>query len=94
MIKHYNIQVFGIVQGVNFRTAARDQAKALGITGFAKNTGGNSVYIEGEGEEASLQAFIRWCNTGTKWSRVERLEVSEGPVQNFTEFKVKRSFLW
>lgn len=88
MIKHYNIRIFGQVTGVNFRSAAKQQARQLALTGFAKNESGGSVYIEAEGDDANLQAFIAWCKAGTRWSKVERVEVSEGALKNFLDFKV------
>jgi acylphosphatase len=89
---HTNITVSGKVQGVDYRTTAREQARNLGVAGFAKNMTNGSVYIEAEGEEAALQDFITWCKTGTPWSKVEKVEVEEGEMRDFKEFTVERSF--
>lgn len=90
MAKHFNITVFGLVQGVNFRTSAAEQARSLGITGFAKNTKDGNVYIEAEGDEAALRKFISWCEAGTPWAKVERVEAAEGQMKNFREFRIDR----
>jgi acylphosphatase len=88
MRKHLDIKVFGRVQGVNFRSAAETKAADLGIAGFIKNEADGSLYLEAEGEEAELRNFVDWCKTGTPWSEVERVEVSEGGTRNFIDFEV------
>ena len=91
VLNHLTIRIFGDVIGVNYRSAAREAAEGLGITGFARNEPGNCVYIEAEGEEAALRQFVDWCRTGSARSKVGRVEVWEAPVKNFTEFKVMRN---
>ena len=71
---------------MNFRTTARQQAESLNIAGIARNKEEALVYIEAEGQEANLNAFIDWCKRGTPQSTVSRVKVEEGPLQNFTEF--------
>lgn len=88
MLMHLNIRIFGRVQGVNFRSAAKSSAQRLGIAGFAKNEQGNTVYIEAEGQEENLNKFADWCRGGNSWSKVERVEVKQAEMQNFTEFAI------
>jgi len=87
-LKHLNINIYGLVQGVFFRTSAKEQADSLNLTGFAKNMPDGSVYIEAEGEENSLDKFVKWCNSGPSMARVEKVVVSEGSLKNFKEFEV------
>ena len=86
-MKHLNISIFGRVQGVFFWISAKEQADKLGLTGFAKNMPDGSVYIEAEGEKNNLDKFLKWCNRGPSMTRVEKVEVSEGPLENFKEFE-------
>ena len=86
MIKHLNIKVYGLVQGVFFRTIAREQANKLGITGFARNESDGSVYIEAEGEKEKLDEFVKWCKVGPTSAKVDKVEVTEGEIKNFSEF--------
>lgn len=88
-MKHLNIIVYGLVQGVFFRTSAKEQADKLNITGFAKNEPDGSVYIEAEGAEKDLNKFIKWCNKGSSIAQVEKVETSEEQVKNFSRFEVK-----
>ncbi len=87
-LKHFDIHIFGRVVGVNFRSAARDKAKSLKLTGFVKNEADKTLYIEVEGESTNLQKFIKWCNKGPFFARVDKVEVGEGELKNFDEFKI------
>ena len=87
MIKHLNIKVYGLVQGIFFRVTAKKEANKLGITGFAQNKPYGSVYIEAEGEKEKLDKFVSWCKIGPSLAKVKKVEISESPLKNFTEFK-------
>ncbi len=85
--KHLNIKVYGKVQGVFFRVSAKDEADKLGLKGFARNEKDGSVYIEVEGKKETLDKFLEWCKNGPEAAMVEKLEIKEGTVKNFSEFK-------
>ena len=87
MLKHLNIKIHGQVQGVFFRVSAKEEAEKLGITGFVKNAPDGSVYIEAEGEKENLDKFIKWCKNGPEHAEVEKIEVTEAHLKNFSEFK-------
>ena len=88
MIKHFNIKIYGLVQGAFFRVSAKEQADKLSLTGFAKNESDGSVYIEAEGEEKNLNKFIKWCNIGPEMAQVEKVVITETPLKNFSEFTI------
>ena len=88
--KHFNIRIYGNVQGVFFRASARTHAEALDITGFARNESDGSVYIEAEGEEENLKQFIEWCYRGPERAVVTKIETEEGAFENFSAFEVER----
>ena len=87
MLKHLDIKVHGQVVGVNFRHHIRQLAEELGITGFARNEGDNTVFVEVEGEEQSLDQFVEACKTGSKYAKVEKIEVASGEIKNYSDFK-------
>lgn len=87
-MRHFNIKVYGKVQGIFFRITAREEAEKLNITGFARNEEDGSVYIEAEGEKENLDKFISWCRKGPPLAKVEKVEVAESPLKNFSEFEV------
>lgn len=90
MLKHLKIKIYGRVQGVFFRWEAGEKAKELGITGFAENAPDGSVYIEAEGEEENLKAFLDWCKKGPPVAGVEKAEFDfSGELENFDDFKTK-----
>lgn len=88
MIKHLNIKIYGLVQGVFFRANAKEEADKLGITGFAKNMPDGLVYIEAEGEKKNLDQFIKWCNKGPSMAQVEKVIITEGYLKTVKEFEV------
>lgn len=89
MPKHWNIRVFGEVQGVFFRYSAKDKAEELGITGFARNEAGGSVYVEAEGEEEALRVFLEWCKKGPSSANVSNVESTEEALENYKEFSMQ-----
>ena len=88
-MQHFNIKIYGIVQGVGFRYHAIRQANSIGITGFVRNEPDGSVYIEAEGNEIALAEFMQWCKTGPSHAQVEDVIVKEGILKNFTSFEAR-----
>ncbi len=90
MKRHYNITVKGKVQGVFYRASTKQKADELGIAGFVRNETNSDVYIEAEAEEALLLKFVDWCNKGPENAAVEIVLVSEGTLNSFNQFEVRR----
>lgn len=89
-MKRALIRIHGRVQGVFFRHSAREKARELNITGFARNEADGSVYIEAEGEESTLERFIAWCCVGPELAEVERIEVLySNELKHFTDFIIE-----
>jgi len=86
-MKHLNIKIYGQVQGVSFRYYSKEQANALGLTGFVRNATDGSLYIEVEGELEVLEKFIDWCRIGPSLAQVEKIEIEEGKVKGYKEFR-------
>lgn len=87
---HKNILVTGKVQGVYFRASAKQKAVELGLKGFVANRPDGSVYAEAEGAELPVSLFIDWCRKGPASAEVDKLQVTEGPVKNFSDFHIAR----
>lgn len=83
------IRVFGKVQGVGFRYYTQKKASELDITGFVQNRPDGSVYIEAEGEEEKLDAFILWCNNGPAWARISNVQVQQTPPFGYNDFVIR-----
>jgi acylphosphatase len=69
------VHIYGIVQGVGFRNAAKHLADEKHLLGFAQNMKVGSVYIVAQGEEKDVAAFVDWCRVGPSRARVDRIEV-------------------
>ncbi|HMM12307.1 MAG TPA: acylphosphatase [Bacteroidales bacterium] len=88
-MKAVSMSIFGRVQGVGFRYYTEREARRLGISGFVQNRPDGSVYIEAEGEDAAMEAFIAWCHQGPRWAVVRKITVSELPPLGRIGFVVR-----
>lgn len=89
-MKHLNIAVYGVVQGVFFRASTKQEADRLGVHGFVRNEPDGSVYIEAEATEAVLEQFVTWCKHGPPRARVDECVVLEGELREYDRFEVRR----
>ena len=78
MIKNYQIQVVGKVQGVWFRKYTFEEALRLNIVGFVRNEQNGAVYIEAEGIESDLNRLLRFLEKGSPMSKVESVNCEAG----------------
>jgi acylphosphatase len=69
------LTVTGRVQGVSYRARAQEKARALGVTGYARNLPDGTVDILAEGETAWLEEFIAWCRKGPAFAKVSHVAV-------------------
>lgn len=81
----------GRVQGVNFRTATRDRALALGVTGWVRNRSDGAVEGNATADSAMLEAFIVWLRHGPRIACVEDLKIEEIETQVFSGFDIRRT---
>jgi acylphosphatase len=84
-----HVFVIGRVQGVAFRASARKEALSLGLSGWIRNRRDRDrVEIKVEGDEESVGRFLTWCESGSRFSRVSKVEVSDDedaePLPEFT----------
>ena len=68
--------VSGHVQGVGFRAFARDEARALGLSGYVRNEWDRTVVGQAEGPLSELEAFRSALERGPLFGRVSRLDWS------------------
>lgn len=89
-IEHRIFLVSGRVQGVFFRQSTLQQARQLGLTGYACNNPDGTVTIEAEGSAEVLATLENWCRQGgPPAARVDELAVTVGPVQGYATFEVR-----
>ena len=90
MEKHFEITVYGRVQGVGFRYAAREKARSLRLKGWVKNLPDGSVRAVVEGTESACGEFIQWCRSGTGYSWVEKVDIHEDRPEGLGPFTIDR----
>ncbi|GAB4455951.1 MAG: acylphosphatase [Anaerolineales bacterium] len=87
-----HVWVRGRVQGVGFRAHVEFYARQIGVTGWVRNVGYDTVEAVAEGERAKVERFIGMMKEGPRMSRVDEARVEwENPTGEFREFGVRRS---
>ncbi len=90
---HYNIRVYGVVQGVGFRPFIYQLALRSNLSGVVCNTSGY-VEIDVEGPKTKLDLFVADITAKTPPAAViERLVTLEQPVEGYSHFKILDSRL-
>ncbi len=65
--------ISGKVQGVFFRVSLRDQARSLGVSGWARNNPDGTVEALITGESGNVDQIINWCSKGPPDAIVENI---------------------
>jgi acylphosphatase len=82
--------ITGRVQGVFFRRAAAERARAPAIGGWARNLDDGSVEIVAEGRRANLELLLSWAHNGPRQARVDTVRAEwERSQQEFARFQVR-----
>jgi len=87
--KRYEIHVYGRVQGVGFRYAARNQARSLGLKGWVENCPDGSVFTQIQGKAKDCNTYIQWCHTGPGYSWVEKIDLIEKKPAPLSHFRIR-----
>jgi acylphosphatase len=69
--------VSGKVQGVFYRASAAERARALGVTGYAKNLPDGRVEVLACGEEVQVKELIDWLRKGPPAAKVQGVDVED-----------------
>ena len=87
-----HIWVSGRVQGVGFRAHVEYYGSQIGVTGWVRNVGYDTVETIAEGALDQIGKFIEMVKQGPRASRVDEARVEyETVTGEFKEFGVKRS---
>ena len=88
MMASARFRISGRVQGVFFRASTREQALALGLTGYANNGADGSVEVLATGSEGALAALESWLQHGPSAARVEAVRREDLPAQDTQGFRI------
>ncbi|HEX7335608.1 MAG TPA: acylphosphatase [Gemmatimonadales bacterium] len=72
--------VTGLVQGVGFRWFVARHARALGLTGYARNLADGSVEVVVDGAADAMPELERLLRAGPASAQVDQVERSSGPA--------------
>lgn len=83
--------VYGRVQGVGFRYTTQQEARRLGLTGYAKNRDDGSVEVVACGEAEQVEKLMKWLKDGgPRSARVDRvLSEPHRPREELNGFSIR-----
>lgn len=87
-----HIWVKGRVQGVGFRAHVEYHGSKIGVTGWVRNVGYDTVETVAEGTREQMEKIIEAVKQGPRASRVDETRIEyETVTGEFKDFGVKRS---
>jgi acylphosphatase len=87
-----HVWVQGRVQAVGFRAYVQQHAMQIGVTGWVRNVGYDTVEAVAEGTKSQIEDFLRMVKRGPMGARVdESREEQEQVTGEFSSFRVKFS---
>lgn len=85
---HARLSIRGLVQGVYFRAATAETARALGVAGWVRNTA-EGVEAVFEGPRPAVDRAIAWCYEGPPRAAVESVDIEWGEPEGLRGFSIK-----
>jgi acylphosphatase len=80
-VKRLRATVRGRVQGVGFRASAADEARRLGLVGWARNQIDGTVEVLAEGDDAAAEALLAWLRRGPSYAHVTGVDAEWLPAR-------------
>ncbi|TFY97724.1 acylphosphatase [Ramlibacter humi] len=73
------VRVHGLVQGVGYRWACVQHARALGLLGWVRNRGDGTVEALLQGPASHVEQMCAWMRDEVPSAQVDQLEVLDAP---------------
>ena len=87
-----HVWVKGRVQNVGFRAHVQYSARQIGVTGWVRNVGYDTVEAVGEGEREKLERLVEAVKTGPPGSQVDESNVEwQNATGEYADFQMRRS---
>jgi len=84
-----HVTVTGRVQGVFFRAWTKEQAEALGVSGWVRNTPDGNVEAHLEGDPAAVEQLLEKLRHGPPAAKVEDVRTWDVEPCEFDGFEVR-----
>jgi len=92
MSQKLTLNIFGQVQGVDFRSMVKMKAVELGLNGLIRNNSDNSVTVESEGRKDKLEDLLEWINKSPGYSKVTSTkDYWNDPTGQYDDFRIDYS---
>lgn len=82
-------RVSGRVQGVFYRASTREQAAALGLTGWVRNLADGRVELVACGPADVVAELEQWLYQGPRYAQVDQVLIEDITLDSFTGFQVR-----
>lgn len=77
------------MQGVFFRSDARQRAQSLGLAGWVRNNTDGTVEAVFEGDRERVESMVEWCRRGPSGALVDDVDVTWAKPQGEAGFSVQ-----
>jgi acylphosphatase len=81
--------ISGNVQGVGYRAFARQEARAIGATGWTRNLANGDVEVHANGTRSQLDDLEARLRQGPRWAEVRSVIATEAPVSRDSAFEIR-----
>lgn len=89
-MKRVRILIEGKLQGANFRYHTQQEAQKLGLTGFVRNLSDGRIEIDAQGDDASVEKILAWCQEGPQSAQLKSILFRyDEPAEHGTDFVVR-----
>jgi acylphosphatase len=86
--RRVRVIVFGVVQGVFYRSSCAEKAHRAGVGGFVRNLADGSVEAVFEGTPREVEGMVRWCRSGPRGAKVDRVRLHEEELTGERSFRI------
>lgn len=88
-VRTVHVRITGRVQGVGYRAWARDEAEALGLSGWVRNTPSGEVEAVLSGSTDNVEAMLALCREGPRFAAVDTVEILAAPEPVRGRFEIR-----
>jgi len=89
-MKEIKAQITGKVQMVMFRDFIKRHARSMGLKGTVRNLDDGSIEVVAQGNESTLEKFIKHLHKGPFLAHVVRVDIEwREPMSDFDSFNIQ-----